>query len=330
MSTLTIPNCDNDPLVIHSPHGALTLHYRMNNEVSNLNIDGIYLELLDTDLFSVYRAAFERVTAQTLSLFHPDVISTPAAEASRCKNEFCSTLLDTSVCNPSCIQQTIDLSKRIDNQAHSARCEGNITTTLIPVKAARQTVAYLRSGQVRTTEHEINETFIQKLKDNLPPQVARDILKKFEEQKTFTKEEYHSQLTLLGAFALQLSDLADTLVRNTQNTAPSGIVDTTKRFIHERLSEKIELASLAENVNVTSSYLCRQFKKTTGLTIVEYINRHRIEKAKELLTRRNSRVIEIAYETGFQSLSQFNRSFQRYAGQSPTEFKNHETPALNS
>lgn len=300
----------------------------MPTPIPHINIDSLYQELLDTDLFIVYRSAFERVTGQTLSLIHPDIISTPKAEADRCQNDFCSLLMESPVCKHSCTQHSIDLSKRIDNQALSLRCEGNITTTLIPVKASRQTVAFLRSGKVRTNNQALDADFIKNIQDNLPPQVAKDIIKSFDRQTSLTKEEYHSQLTLLGAFALQLSELAYSLATK-QNLSPSqSIVESTKRFIHDKLSEKIELNTLASNVNVTSSYLCKQFKKSTGLTIVEYINRHRIERAKELLTSKNTRIIEIAYETGFQSLSQFNRSFQRYAGQSPSDYKTNKSTAL--
>jgi len=46
-----------------------------------------------------------------------------------------------------------------------------------------------------------------------------------------------------------------------------------------------------------------------------------IEKAKNLLLNRNSRVSEIAYQIGFQSLTHFNRAFKRIVGHSPTEYR---------
>ncbi|MFD2157783.1 helix-turn-helix domain-containing protein [Rubritalea tangerina] len=306
-----------------SPRGASSLPYWMTKTTHNSipkEADTIYTELLATDLFSIYRTAFEQVTGQTLALIHPDIISTPEDESSRCKNDFCSLMLDTEVCKNRCTEHTLDLSKRIDQQAFTATCDANITTTLIPVNTKLGIVAYLRSGQVRTDNKEIDPDFFLKVSEAMPPHVARDVVYLFDEAKVYTKDEYKSRLTLLGAFALQLSDLANNLLIK-PNPKSGGIVDITKRYIHEKLSEKISLDALAENANVTNSYLCKQFKKATGLTVVEYINRHRIEMAKELLTSKNVRIIEIAYETGFQSLSQFNRSFHRYTGQSPTEYK---------
>ncbi|PQJ27866.1 helix-turn-helix domain-containing protein [Rubritalea profundi] len=323
MSSLTLHSCDGQPLMLVSPRGARNLPYWMTETKHNSipkEADSIYKELLNTDLFSIYRTAFEKVTGQTLALIHPDIMSTPEEESARCMNDFCSLMLDTKVCESRCTEHTLDLSKRIDQQAFTASCEANVTTTLIPINTKVGIVAYIRSGQVRTNEKEIDPDFFLKISEAMPPHVSRDVIMLFDAARVYTKDEYKSQLTLLGAFALQLSDLANNLLIK---PAPGsgGIVDITKHYIHVKLTEKISLDDLAENAKVTNSYLCKQFKKGTGLTVVEYINRHRIELAKELLTSKNVRIIEIAYETGFQSLSQFNRSFHRYTGQSPTEYK---------
>lgn len=332
MSSLTLHSCDGQSLVLVSPRGASNLPYWMTETTHNSipeEAERIYQDLLNTDLFSIYRTAFEKVTGQTMALVHPDILSTPKAEAERCQNNFCSLMLNTEVCKNRCTDHTLDLSKRIDQQAFTATCDANITTTLIPVSTKVGIVAYIRSGQVRTDSTQIDPDFFLKISAAMPPHVARDVILLFDEAKVYTKDDYKSQLTLLGAFALQLSDLANNLLsKSPSNTG--GIVSVTKHYIHEKLAEKISLDELAQNAHVTNSYLCKQFKKATGLTVVEYINRHRIELAKELLTSRNVRVIEIAYETGFQSLSQFNRSFQRYTGQSPTEFKTQSKAALAS
>lgn len=324
MNSLTLHSCDQKTLVLALPHGAsrLQLDMSQNDQQSHpKDVGSIYNELLSTDLFSIYRSAFERVTGQTLALLHPDITSTPEAEADRCKNAFCSLMLESKVCEERCIDHAFDISKRIDQQALTTSCEANISSTLIPINSTIGTVAYLRSGQVRTNDKPIDAAFFQQVTDQLPHQVAKDLLSLYDNAKVYQKDDYHSQLTLLGAFALQLAELSNNLLQRKMSQS-GGLVESTKRFIHEKLSEKISLDTLAQHVNVTNSYLCKQFKKATGLTVVEYINRHRVELAKELLTSKNIRIIEIAYETGFQSLSQFNRSFHRYTGQSPTEFKN--------
>ena len=63
------------------------------------------------------------------------------------------------------------------------------------------------------------------------------------------------------------------------------------------------------------------FKRSTGVTVTEYLTRVRIERVKELLLNPNLRISEIAFQTGFQSLTHFNRVFLKLTGQSPTEYR---------
>jgi AraC-like DNA-binding protein len=57
------------------------------------------------------------------------------------------------------------------------------------------------------------------------------------------------------------------------------------------------------------------------MTFTEFVNRQRIERAKRRLLDPAERITEIAYDIGYQSLSQFNRSFLRIVGESPTQFR---------
>jgi AraC-like DNA-binding protein len=59
----------------------------------------------------------------------------------------------------------------------------------------------------------------------------------------------------------------------------------------------------------------------TGINFVDYVARTRIEKARNLLLNPNRRVSEVAFEVGFQSLSQFNRTFKKVVGQSPRDYR---------
>jgi AraC-like DNA-binding protein len=67
--------------------------------------------------------------------------------------------------------------------------------------------------------------------------------------------------------------------------------------------------------------LSEKFKHVTGINFVDYVARTRFDKARELLADGDLRVSEIAFEVGFQSLSQFNRVFKKLSGKSPTEFR---------
>jgi AraC-like DNA-binding protein len=83
----------------------------------------------------------------------------------------------------------------------------------------------------------------------------------------------------------------------------------------------VTLDEAAQAVNASTRHFCKIFKEATGVTFTDYLARIRVEKAKHLLQNPHLRVSEIAFETGFESISQFNRSFKRITGMSPTQFR---------
>ena len=78
---------------------------------------------------------------------------------------------------------------------------------------------------------------------------------------------------------------------------------------------------MARQAGLSESHFCRLFKESTGLTLTDYVNRCRIDWAKRELLKPEARISEIAFMIGYQSLSQFNRSFARIVGQSPTLYR---------
>ncbi|GIP39821.1 AraC family transcriptional regulator [Paenibacillus sp. J31TS4] len=92
-------------------------------------------------------------------------------------------------------------------------------------------------------------------------------------------------------------------------------------FLKERIGEKVTLAMLAAEVNMNESYLSRLFKQETGKTIVESMHQLKLEKARTLLRDPDRTVKEIAEEVGIDDPFYFNRLFNRYYGQSPTDYR---------
>ena len=74
-------------------------------------------------------------------------------------------------------------------------------------------------------------------------------------------------------------------------------------------------------VNMSASYFNEKFKEMTGINFVEYVTRTRVEKARNLLLNPNRSVSEVAFEVGFQSLSQFNRAFRKVVGEAPRDYR---------
>jgi len=92
-------------------------------------------------------------------------------------------------------------------------------------------------------------------------------------------------------------------------------------YIQEHSEEELSLTAVARFVKISPNHLSEKFKEVTGVKFVDYIARLRFAKARLLLQNSHRRISEIAFEVGFQSLSQFNRVFKKISGQSPTEYR---------
>lgn len=85
------------------------------------------------------------------------------------------------------------------------------------------------------------------------------------------------------------------------------------QYIGENYHKKISIGAVSELVNLTDAAFCRYFKKMTRLTFTEFLNQYRINQAKKLLLL-DKNVTEACFESGFESLSYFNRMFKRITG----------------
>jgi AraC-like DNA-binding protein len=94
-----------------------------------------------------------------------------------------------------------------------------------------------------------------------------------------------------------------------------------ERYIEERYADRLSLDELAAHFGLNPAYLSRAFRKGTGSSIVEYVNKVRIRKSCLLLKRSDSSILDIALCVGYNNLSHFNRYFRRLMGLSPREFR---------
>jgi AraC-like DNA-binding protein len=106
-----------------------------------------------------------------------------------------------------------------------------------------------------------------------------------------------------------------------QSNSEPPLVLKAREYIEQHKSEEFSLADVAKAAGASVFHFCKVFHKATGLKFTDYVARVRLEDARNRLLNPNLRISEIAYDVGFQSLTQFNRTFKRVFGQSPTEFR---------
>ena len=94
-------------------------------------------------------------------------------------------------------------------------------------------------------------------------------------------------------------------------------VEYAKMYIEEFFGNDLSAENIAAVVGISPSYLRTIFKKSMGESPIHYLNRIRIEHAKEMLSSKMFRLDEIALACGFQNVYYFSRVFKSYTGVSP-------------
>jgi AraC-like DNA-binding protein len=149
-----------------------------------------------------------------------------------------------------------------------------------------------------------------------------ELRKAWEKNPLIFPDKYNAIVRLLSFFADQLSALANQLVIESQNIEPLLVVKA-REYIEKHKTEELSLADVAKVAGASVFHFCKVFHKATGLTFTDYVARVRVEDARTQLLNPSRRISEVAYDVGFQSLTQFNRTFKRVFGQSPSEFREH-------
>lgn len=98
-------------------------------------------------------------------------------------------------------------------------------------------------------------------------------------------------------------------------------VERIRQYIQYHVDEDLRIDQLAARVYLSQTYLSYIFKKETGMTISRYIRQCRMEKAKELLTTTDMKIVQVCEKVGFSNVSYFCQSFREYTGMSPEKYR---------
>lgn len=96
-------------------------------------------------------------------------------------------------------------------------------------------------------------------------------------------------------------------------------------YVERNLKKNVTSAEAARMLHMSESYFSRLFRRETGQRYVDYVNRLRIERSRELLRSTDWRISDIAAEVGIDSANYFSVLFRRMTGASPVEFRRGQT-----
>jgi len=281
-------------------------------------------ELIDTlrrsKLFRSYEQVFSEATGLPLALRPVDYWQLEH-QGKKNENPFCALLAERPATLAVCLQAHEQMIRHTGVLPHTVTCQFGLTETAVPIKLGEKSIGYLRIGQVlRHTPAKSDTTKVSRELDRHGVRFTGEIRKAWEKNPFIPPDKYNAIVRLLTFFAQQLSALSNQLVTEKDNAEPL-LVLRAREYIDKHKTEELSLADVAKAAGASVFHFCKVFHKSTGLKFTDYVARVRVEDARTRLLSPNLRISEIAYDVGFQSLTQFNRTFKRVFGQSPSEFR---------
>ena len=137
------------------------------------------------------------------------------------------------------------------------------------------------------------------------------------------KDRYSSEALagFLRAFTVDLIRLArenDTLIKN---EPMSNYVAVAIKYIEAHFAENVKVSDIAKECGLSESHFRRTFEQSTNIRPLDYLNMVRVDKACELLYKKDLSMDEVGKQAGFETTSSFNRNFKRLTGKSPLQWK---------
>lgn len=277
--------------------------------------------LKQSKIYRDYETAFRDTTGLPLNLRPIEALDLPHHDDPN-ENPFCALMAQSNQSCAACLQMQRKIEDQAGIEPQTLRCFAGLCDSAVPVRVGENLIAFLSTGQILL--HKPSHQEFAKTTRSLLKWGAEVDLKRLEEAyfhtRVVSKRQYESVLRLLAVFSQHLSGLSNELmVKEAAGESPA--ITRARVYIAARHADELTLGEVAKAVNMSAFYFCKIFKKTTGMTFTGYLARVRVEKVKNLMLNPHKRISEVAYETGFQSLSQFNRVFRRLAGESPSEYR---------
>jgi AraC-like DNA-binding protein len=240
------------------------------------------------------------------------------------ENPFCSLMAQSAVSCIACQKAHMELQQQLtDNLVPKVICcFAGLSEFVVPIIVGGQHVATLLGGQI--FQRKPTQTQFTRLKEQLRIWGMQHELRRIEiaffKTHVISRKQFQASLHLLTIFAKFLAEDAnrDLLAARIQD---QHWITHAKNFILDHAGEPLRLGDVADHAHLSISYFSKFFKKATGLGFSEFLARARVENAKNSLADPGLTIKEVANRAGFGSLSQFNRTFQRYVGCSPKEYR---------
>ncbi|MBE7052103.1 MAG: helix-turn-helix domain-containing protein [Ruminococcaceae bacterium] len=150
----------------------------------------------------------------------------------------------------------------------------------------------------------------------------QDILGKIYSEYTTRKSGF---MSMIRAYLIELITL---IFREIDQKTISGttkeqreVVNKAIDYMKHHYNTRINLDSIVSDIFLSKDYFRQLFKKTTGMSVTDFIQKTRVDEACRLLTSSNRTVFDIAGDCGFTDIKFFYKTFKKITGKTPSEYR---------
>lgn len=135
-----------------------------------------------------------------------------------------------------------------------------------------------------------------------------------------------SNITKKGILYSLCSAFDQRAVYTPRKIGQKGLLSKIFSFVEDHYAGECTLEQLSTELGYDYAYLSRQFKKSTGISYVSYLNIYRLNKACYLLENSDESILQCALDSGYNSLRTFNRNFKKQYACSPAQYRKQRIP----
>ena len=209
----------------------------------------------------------------------------------------------------------------VQGKAILYKCHAGFFDMIIPIFVRGVHVASISSGQILTAPP--SEEELGKLKARLDYLKLDDdtFSRAYQAAPYMPKEKVKHMMSLLETFAVQLCESLDR-IRELESRLERNELRKAKEFVAKNFSDpELGLVETAAYAGLSPAHFSHVFKQSTGISFTRYVQRARVDEAKQLLRRSEKTVTEICFCCGFNSVAHFIRVFRTQERTTPSGFK---------
>lgn len=213
-----------------------------------------------------------------------------------------------------CIERQYKIINKCKDGSFCGKCYAGVFEFIYPIEFSGEIFGFISVGGYQSENY--NE-YLKKISHKYTHNYS-DLLESYKKLDNIIPDKHRIDTLLLPLCDMFSLLIYENLNKNVQ-TMEFGL--QLEYYLHVHHTEKITVDNICNKFHCSKSYINHYFKKNNGVTIKDYINRLRIENAKQLLKSTKLSIDEISFAVGFSSISYFSKVFKSQNGLSPSSYR---------